>query len=1725
MFNPAKASQNIKNEFVDYISTTHSFADKGLQAQFLTQLNENIAKGPLLEIKDVFVQGKSINELINEGVLSPLFRELESAKPSGKLYQHKLPIDRKLYLHQENAIKAIVGGNNTVVSTGTGSGKTNCFLIPVLNELLREKEAGTMPSAGVRALFIYPMNALANDQMKNIREILMCYPDITFGVYNGGTENDEEKAIAVYEAMFAKEKNEKLRHRLDNEILSRDEMKKTPPNILFTNYAMLEHLLFRPKDDVLFSNSDFRFVVLDEAHVYNGATGIETSILLRRLRARMNTSKDTRFILTSATLGSDSSADDDIVTFAENLCGVPFNKANIIRATRENYVPNGNAKSFPLELYKELAQEDNVVWRVFEKYGISVDKAKNENELIYDFLIQTDLYHLMRQKIGNVCDLNDLVSTLRIDIHTAIAFISLCTRAQKNRKSLLDARYHFFIRSLEGCYATISRDKKLFLNRQKKYCENGKENNVFEIAICEDCGRIAVVGKVEDRKLLQTSKLEEKVEFFYLDDDDNDEIEDEELIDEEVSLKKEYYYLCPICGAIVAANEVHNLPCDCGREHYVRVVKAKILKMGARCGNCCRGAYKRLYLGNEAATAVLATSLYEELPELEYEDVEEKVVTKNIFAKAALSDKKTAKRTGRQFLAFSDSRQEAAKFACYLGKSYNEFLRRRGICRLIEEQGLELASQKLTISDFVKILTNYYNNKKCFAKSNSDESNLTVNSRKNAWVALLNELARYNSTTSLTALGQIQFEYLGNTPEIVENIANTYNASVSATKALLDLLVFEIVKTGAVYTDTDSDIDDNDREYIFYTSSQRFVTYLKAPEDKRITVTSFAPRNKQGKQNEFYKTNKMYYVCRTLGITEQEAADFLQQYFDYLTKPEYGNNYCLDDINKDGTYVVRAKSFLVKINKRKDAHWYKCKKCGKITQFNLDGKCPSVRCEGVLEEIAPTDIVKDNHFAKLYLSDRMSPLFIKEHTAQLSKKESAEYQEQFIKKEINALSCSTTFEMGVDVGDLETVFLRDVPPLPSNYAQRAGRAGRSINAAAFALTFAKLSSHDLSFFRDPKKMINGIILPPLFKVDNEKIVRRHVYAVALSMFFAENEDLYNYNNADKFINEKGYEKFIEWIRTNPDRLKKMLEVSIPNIDNLHKRIGIDNFEWVDSFCGEEGVFTQLINEYESNIDNFNKLIKKLTKEGDLSKAASCERKLYNYKNNKLIEFLARGNILPRYGFPVDTVELYQNTTANNISKLRLSRDLQIAIAEYAPSSEVVADGRLYTSRYIKKAMIGNNRHDWHTGYIAVCDNKNCGTVNYSVVPPSKEGIPCISCGKKLKSMNFFESIEPRSGFVTERKDKDVPMTKQEKNYRSEDYYIGNTSAKTIDKYYFSFNGIELQVESTTNDSLMVKSSTNFYVCPLCGYSVAEDEGIGEKDIEKQMRAGALFVETSKAHESLFGQYNCNSKKLDRRSLHHVFNTDVAKITINCDTSDYNTMVSVVYAILNAIAKDLNIERRDIKACLSQKMINNKLQYSVIIYDAVPGGAGHSRRLVTKDGKMLYAILMSALRNMEQCNCDPSCYNCLRSYENQKIHDQLDRKLAAEFLKQFEGEIKVIEKIKDEDKKKLKVTNKNSSIKSETYDDIFDEFGNDEVVIRLRDTFKSKSLEKPDYEWVDFDIEGQTGYADLLWEKKKLLLFASDNQEGYAIAKQSDYKCYLLDVSFNIDDFLSDFSEE
>jgi len=1601
MFNPAKAADEIKKEYIGYISTTFHFRNQNLQKKLLEVLEKTVSNGPFVEIKDSFMSGKSIDEFIDKGTLSPLFRNLEKDKKCPP----KLPVSRPLYLHQEKAVEKIVAGKNIVVSTGTGSGKTDCFLIPVINELLREKEQGKL-NEGVRAIFIYPMNALANDQIKGLREILMAYPDIRFGVYNGGTENREGDAIKLYEAMYANEKYPILRTRLPNEEVSRDEMKKHPPHILFTNYAMLEHMLFRPGDDAIFSNSNFKFVVLDEAHVYAGATGIETAFLMGRLKGRISGDRKPQFILTSATLGDGSSASNKrVVEFAKRLTGCNFNSDDVITAYRDKSQKSANIKQYPIPLFTDLAEatanEVNFFDDVLKKYNLDFNYSQEqEAEILYDIISSSQLYAKMRSK-GSLIKLNDFAEFLEISSQEAVRFISLCAKARKNGKPLIDIRYHYFLKALDGCYLALDYEDSLSLIRKDYFpLSYEKTAKMFEIAVCEDCGEIAIVGKVINDKLVRASILEERSfyqvcfnEDSYEQEEDEDENDNED--DSRANKKKKnedtQFYLCKNCGAIVAEDEAHNNWCTCGNTQKVRLSKLK----KDHCINC-DGGLRRFNLGYDAATGVIATSLYEQIPEYQFDVDEntEKQATNNPFLQKA-EKKKSKSKTGSQFLIFSDSRQGAAKFACFLSDSYKEFLRRRGIWNVVTQEESNYKNG-IGISDFVSLLDNYFSGLKLFRKSNSDniESSIVEN-RRNAWVAVLNELYNCNRNTSLVSLGKISFEYLGNSDYIIQVVVNNYKLSEEDAKNFLNYLAFEIVRSAAVITDKISDINPSDRKYLYFTPDQKVITKYK--DNSVYNSQGFLPTTKALKSGEkkYYRSNKLLITKKILNLNDDNAVGFLSNYWDYLVSDS--NKYKLQTNDGKG-YFVPANYF--KTNLGIKAILWKCKKCGKVTQFNIGNNCIQIGCTGELERLNSDEFCSENYYAMLYKSEKVSPLFVKEHTAQLAKKDALDYQQQFIRKEINALSCSTTFEMGVDVGDLETVFLRNIPPLASNYAQRVGRAGRSINAAAFALTFARLSSHDFTFFDSPMEMINGVIYPPSFNLDNEKILKRHIYAIAISLYLKINPELYSGNNAKAFINEKGYVSFIDWLKSEPKELTKLLKDSIPSTNQQLRDKYINSYNWLEDFCGEQGAFSKIINEFEQNVEYLNKELKKAKKEGDGRTITLFEKKLDRYQKNDLIDFLVRGNILPKYGFPIDSVELTQNIASQSFKSLNLSRDLSIAIAEYAPSSEVVADGGLYTSRYIRKPIINKNEmSDFETAYLSKCPD--CDNMNYSKMPIGTDGIPCVICGKELKNRDFYKSIEPRAGFIAEEEIKDVPLSSQERKYKTEAIYIGDKTAYPISKYQYEFENIKLEIESTANDSLVVKSTDFFYVCPKCGYSIASDETSKLSEYE-DYRVGATRIENNKdRHKNPFGKGKCSNTSLTKYCLHHEFKTDVAKISFGCDSSNQATMLSVMYALLNSFANELNIERRDIKACLTYKRTNSKMEHKIIIYDSVPGGAGHSRQFVTEDGEVLKAVIKRAIILLNTCECSPSCYRCLRSYENQKIHEILDREKTLNFLKQLD----------------------------------------------------------------------------------------------------------------------------
>ena len=1593
MFDPIKASKKIRESYIDYITTTFHMSDPVYDREFRSELQKEdmIAKGPFLDIGGSYETGHTLRELMKDGSVSPKFYQLEPIEEKDR----ELKLDRPLYVHQETALLKASAGENLVVTTGTGSGKTESFLLPIINHLLREEEDGTL-GAGVRAIIIYPMNALANDQMKRMRALFKNYPKICYGVYNGNTEHTQSKALAEYHRMY-RDINGNPLDPAPNEIISREVMQMSPPHILITNYSMLEYMMLRPKDDAVFSGAKLKYIVLDEAHIYKGATGMETSLLMRRLRARISEPGSVQYILTSATLGGPD-ANGEILSFAEKLCGVPFTTSGIIRS-REKRPEMKELLQFPPELFTELYQRPQAVSEILSRYQADFSPEGDDGEKLYELFLHTRLFDTLRRIAKNPISVSQLRKELSavqpMTYDQVVAFIAVCARAERDGASLIKPRYHFFVRAIEGAYITLTAPKQLFLHRKTQTSEDSGQSNssVFEAAVCTDCGRMAIVGRENGGYLCPSSHrgTEDDADYFYIKEDT-----DGELLEDEDSDGSEDYVICSLCGAIAPEADVklnagskHKHFCDHDSSHWVRVRRISHKKgRPVKCPACGFGTFRRFYLGSEAATAVLGTELFEQLPSEEITVIEPSAgqTKKSVFAKAP-QQRQIRKKQTRQFLCFSDSRSEAAFFASYMERSYQEFLRRRGIWH-VAEKFRSSRRGKVSVTEFVEELARYYEANRSFVSwdtpAEQDPGLLTTASRSNAWVAILNEMFNARRSTSLVSMGVLSFEYRKNeaAAEAFQENKN-YHLTASDARDLLESLTQDAVFSGAIDAGNRYSLTSAEREYIFFTPTAKKLSLLRTADDSKKTWIS-GWRGRKRTNGSYYPNTRIARLVRALGISEDEADDLLKQYWETV-------------FNADSDeFTLDANDFQIRIGGTDGSHFYRCKKCGRITPYNVKGQCFSVKCTGQLEPFDPLAACENNHYAKLYRSEHSEPLFIKEHTAQLAKDQQTLYQEAFIQKKINALSCSTTFEMGVDVGSLETVYMRDVPPSPANYVQRAGRAGRAKHSAAFVLTYAKLSSHDFTYYQNPSNMISGKIKAPVFEIENEKILNRHIFAVALSSFFAAHPEVYAGDDQTVLLNEGGYELLKAFLDKKPEELRQLLLRSIPAA--MHNRMGIPDFTWVERLCGEDGVLEVAVQDFRGTVTEMENALKKCRASHDDEGAGAWSRSLRNFRCAKednsgrksLIGFLVRNNVLPKYGFPVDTVELIPDVSAYGKDKsLQLARDLQMAIAEYAPGAEVVADGKMYVSRYIRKMPGRNAGNKWEEGwYCPSCPH--CGQPNFTREPVTGSGRECVSCHQTIPRVKWQRTLEPRMGFCAEPKPKDVPMHRPEHDHKTDDYYIGDPHRNLIRKLRFSVNGLELQIESTSNDTLVVVGRTRYQVCQTCGYATEEV--------------------LPKSHETSRG-YPCLNKegKSKEYLLSHDFKTDVAKITFETPkAADLNTMISVLYALLEGLSREMGIERTDIKGCLFRTEVGGMILYTIILYDAVAGGAGHVRRIVTEDGIAFQQVLRRALEIVDDCNCDTSCYQCLRNYYNQKIHDQLNRKDAAVFLRPWLGKMVPLE---------------------------------------------------------------------------------------------------------------------
>lgn len=1598
MFNPINASNNIKQSFVDYITTLFSIADPYFARLFRDELMKDgmLSKGPYLDIGGSYKSGKSLKELVKINQASELFSTLEELPEKEK----ELKFERPLYLHQEEALHYARNGNNLVVTTGTGSGKTECFLLPILQSLLEELEAGTLTHA-VRAIIIYPMNALANDQMEKLRKILATRSEITFGLYSGNTPHLQTRAEADYRKLRGSTP-------LSNEKISRETMQKEPPHILITNYSMLEYMMLRPNDDTVFSGASLRYIVLDEAHIYRGATGMETALLMRRLRARISKPNSVQYILTSATLGG-KDADEEIIEFAENLCSATFKPENIIRSV-EILQPLIEHNDFSSKLFAELNNPVRSVEEILNTYDADFAPNGSEGEKIFELMLRSSLFAKLRKVASVIKPISQIANEIGISGEELENLIAVSSKAVKNETILIKARYHFFLRALEGAFITLAGNRSLYLTR-KEYNEKG--DFVFECAICEDCGRIALVGNIENGLLCHPKQgYGEPADFFLIKQDKEKDFFSEEDTNErradrvqtEEANNGNDYVLCPICGKIeMEYSSRHTQICEHSNNSHIKLHKARTRDSGfSACPACEFGNFRRFYVGYEAATAVLGTTLFEQLPEYDIVTVNTPQQSTNTGFFGIVTEKKsTHTMRTRQYLAFSDSRADAAFFACYMEKSYHEFLRRRGlwcICDKMIDQGRYV----LTVREVVSALARLFEASGSFVEIGKERESQTDACRSQAYIAVMNELVSSRRPSGLVQLGKLSYMYAPKNQEkeqkwngAIEAIANNIPSSEYAerdARALLNLLMIDTVYGGALDAGEEFILNADEREYLFFAPMAKKIVKIKKKGGKNY-LSGWIPRQRTGKTKSFYPSTRMTRVMRAMDLEAKEACLFLKKFWENIL-----------GFGGDTEYALPVQDFniiLYDSEKHCDSfRLYRCEKCGRVTAYNCKGRCVNVKCTGILKEFNPASAYASNHYINLYSITDMKPFYIKEHTAQLSRERGAEYQKLFVDKKINALSSSTTFEMGVDVGNLETVFLRDVPPTPANYVQRAGRAGRNIESAAYALTYAKLSSHDFTYFAQPEKMISGSIKAPVFRLENEKIIRRHINAVAFSAFFKEHYEVYDGNNQSEFLNGGGYEKLKDFLAIRPSYLKNLLMHSIPS-----GNYGIEDWSWTEYLVGENGILESVVKDFRDTVSFLEAEREQYRKEGNDYAAAAVSNKLRNFRADKnldkrngyaphksLIDFLVRNNILPKYGFPVDTVELLPDfASAGNTTRPQMQRDLQFAVAEYAPGSEIVADGMLYTSRYIHKSP-SKNAYNWEYGWYAKCPTKNCEADNFYKDNTLREDLICRSCGQEIKKAFWHKTLEPRRGFIAGNsgndKQRPVKMRKPEKSYKTDDIYIGDPSRRIIDKRVFSLNENIIEIESTANDSLVVRTQTKFSVCTSCGYAT----GIGETYNRK--------------HQNAIGSKCANEEMGYEFYLAHEFKTDVARITFGTErAADYDCMLSVLFALLEAISKELDIERNDIKGCLYKaKLENGLIVYSLVIYDAVAGGAGHSRRIVTPDGEVLSKVIQCAIKIMNNCDCEPSCYKCLRNYYNQKLHDHLNRKSAADFLENYMGVI-------------------------------------------------------------------------------------------------------------------------
>lgn len=1404
--------ETIFKRYENYLKTSFYFKDPDLRASFRSALrNYGLLKGPFAEPAYDFKEGVSACDLAEKYFPGQSEALLPALLPD------------PLYAHQENSICAVhEDRKNVVVATGTASGKTEAFLYPVLFDLYRQHLDGRLDDPGVRAMVLYPMNALANDQRRRLGDICELLQKArsdfapTFGQYIGQTpENRSDRS-----------RNASMRQeeRLCGESVFREDMWENPPHILLTNYSMLEYLLIRPDDSPLFDEGrgvHWQFIVLDEAHQYRGAKGMEMGMLLRRLKQRLREGgrkEAFRCIATSATIVSGAGDEDRrvVADFSKSLFDEPFTERDV----------------------------------VFGEYEESSNESSGSAQ-----------------------------------------------------------RFHIFLRALEGAFL-LHKDGKdeIVLNRETK----GDQDAVpLEIALCRECGQHYYVGRCQEGVLKEAVRDPSQTDFgvdYYLPSE----------------TEKYSHFLCRCCGEL----STDELSCDCKAGITVEKCPSHKehrdqLKECASC-NYRRGGIgdpvHEIVHGSDGPNTVIATALHGLLP-----------------------------KDGRKVLAFADSRQEAAFFAWYAEDSYRKLRDRNLLLRALRKYPED--PEGLSINDVRNLLVKEWDGAGLFNKSDTSKTK-----NEKVFKAILGEALTDERRLSLAGVGLVKWFV-----EVPDDLklpglmqSSPWNLSEEESLQLTGYLLDELRSQLAM------ELPEHVGVPVWGDVCARSQQcYCLGPPGKRNNVREW------GAGSSAVVKHFLRRILKDSGLSDSEqiqaAVNLMKEIWESIVREYDTDKQEADKIlcsvlskGKGGTFRLNSRWLRVRLAGKEEI--FECDTCGRFSAHNIRGVCPRNGCPGSLA-VVDIDRLKENHYRVLYESSDLPPTMLaEEHTAQIESDMARRRQERFKNGHINLLSSSTTFEVGVDLGDLEVVFLRNVPPESFNYTQRAGRAGRR-EIPGLVVTYCRRNPHDLYHYQEPqKRVIKGEVRPPQLHMNNEKIVLRHMVAVALSAFFKREEYKERFENVQSLISDdwnspKAVSDLRKFCLDNFD-LKESLRRIVPSSEMIEK-VGLEDGAWIDKICGEKSRFDWVQEDVCKDYRNMERLKEEYSSREEYRKSTFIKERMKTIAGELTLTFLSRNAIIPKYGFPVDVVELDTRPRQKKSDAVSLQRDLSQAIAEYAPASKVVA-----------------NKLEWESCGVKIVPGKRFPIRGYSY----DDARNFQQWGEDEAPQGKKRYLSPIFGFVTPLFDKPKePSRRTRRLYTTRPFFKGFDEGgrpKTT-KLFGVF------MTQALPGSLVVlcegKNKEGFYICLDCGTHMVKRKG----------------------HHKTPENSNCEGT-LKRYSLGHEMVTDVMRLQFPELISQWDAY-SLGYAVLLGAAEILNVPDTDLNVTITgSEDVGESGEAAIVLYDNVPGGAG---LVVQLEQKSVFRSMLEKAGERVQgnCKCDSSCYGCLRSYRNQFAHPHLDREAALKFL--------------------------------------------------------------------------------------------------------------------------------